>query len=120
MGGETIGQVLALPWTMHATDLPKPDNAQCQEVLQSLSLCHAQSTQVSALSGGEKQRLAFARALLLERPIWLMDEPTSALDGTSRDLVMSLLKSRDIITVSVSHDPVWIAASDANVDMGTP
>ncbi|KKD61187.1 ABC transporter [Grimontia sp. AD028] len=118
MGGDTIEAVLMLPWSMQATTLSKPDPAKCQEVLRSLSLQHALSAETSSLSGGEKQRLAIARALLLERPIWLMDEPTSALDGNSRDIVMSLLKAKDIIAVSVSHDPVWIAAADVEFNMG--
>ncbi|WP_281543573.1 ABC transporter ATP-binding protein [Grimontia sp. SpTr1] len=118
MGGDTIEAVLMLPWSMQAATLSKPDPAKCHEVLRSLSLQHALSAEISSLSGGEKQRLAIARALLLERPIWLMDEPTSALDGNSRDIVMSLLKAKDIVAVSVSHDPVWIAAADVEFDMG--
>ncbi|WP_325894928.1 ABC transporter ATP-binding protein [Grimontia sp. NTOU-MAR1] len=118
MGGETIEEVLMLPWSMQATSLAKPETVTCQNVLQALSLEHSLNTEITSLSGGEKQRLAFARALLLDRPIWLMDEPTSALDGNSRDCLISLLNTKDIITVSVSHDPIWIAAADIEFDMG--
>lgn len=46
------------------------------------------------LSGGEKQRLAIARALLKDAPIMLCDEATSALDNHAERKVMSTLRSR--------------------------
>jgi len=59
------------------------------------------------LSGGEKQRLAFAR-LLLHRPnIVVLDEATSALDPASQDQLMELLTTELGATtiVSVAHRP---------------
>jgi len=59
------------------------------------------------LSGGEKQRLAFAR-LLIQRPdIIVMDEATSALDPLSQEHLMRLLLERlpDATLVSVGHRP---------------
>jgi putative ATP-binding cassette transporter len=43
------------------------------------------------LSGGEQQRLGFARVLLKRPDIIIMDEPTSALDELSRTRIMELL-----------------------------
>ena len=57
------------------------------------------------LSGGEKQRIALAAALLLDRPILLLDEPTSALDPDSRQAVYACLAGLQNQTVlMVSHD----------------
>ena len=42
----------------------------------------------SALSSGEKQRLALARALISKKQIVILDEPTAALDEVTRDMVM--------------------------------
>jgi putative ATP-binding cassette transporter len=59
------------------------------------------------LSGGEKQRLAFARILLQRPDIVVLDEATSALDPDSQDKLMELLTTElDATTiVSVGHRP---------------
>ncbi|MCR9255569.1 MAG: heme ABC exporter ATP-binding protein CcmA [Alphaproteobacteria bacterium] len=43
------------------------------------------------LSQGQKRRLALARLITTERPLWLMDEPTAALDTEGRGLVEALI-----------------------------
>jgi putative ATP-binding cassette transporter len=59
------------------------------------------------LSGGEKQRLAFARVLLHRPDIVVLDESTSALDPPSQDKLMKLLSDElaDCTIVSVGHRP---------------
>jgi len=64
---------------------------------------------VSVLSGGEQQRLAFARSLLNDPEILLLDEPTSSLDGRNRDAVLRTLRdmqsARGNTLLMVTHRP---------------
>jgi putative ATP-binding cassette transporter len=58
------------------------------------------------LSGGEKQRLAFARILLHDPDIVVLDEATAALDPSSQNALMDLLVERPSLTLlSVGHRP---------------
>ncbi len=59
------------------------------------------------LSGGEKQRLAFARVLLHKPDILVLDEATSALDPPGQDAIMELLNKelKHATIVSVAHRP---------------
>jgi putative ATP-binding cassette transporter len=59
------------------------------------------------LSGGEQQRIAFAR-LLLHKPGWIfLDEATSALDDESQDAMLRLLRDAlsDSTVISIAHRP---------------
>ena len=59
------------------------------------------------LSGGEKQRLAFARLILQEPDIIVLDEATSALDPPSQDQLMELMHEHleKATVLSVGHRP---------------
>lgn len=71
------------------------------------------------LSGGEKQRLAFARILLHRPNIVVLDEATSALDPVSQDQMMELLtKELNATTiVSVAHRPELEAFHDRKITL---
>lgn len=57
------------------------------------------------LSGGEKQRLAIARLLLREAPLWVLDEPTTSLDALTEERMLRLLleRAKDATVVLISH-----------------
>src|SRR6202011_3041275 len=59
------------------------------------------------LSGGEKQRLAFARIFLHRPDIIVLDEATAALDPNSQDQLMAHLSERpeETTLISVGHRP---------------
>ena len=59
------------------------------------------------LSGGEKQRVAFARVLVQKPDIIVMDEGTSALDPESQEHLMNLIQERlpETTIISVGHRP---------------
>jgi ATP-binding cassette subfamily B protein len=59
------------------------------------------------VSGGEKQRLSIARALLRNPKLMIMDEATSALDSLTEeeiaDTIRGINKNKDIITILIAH-----------------
>jgi ABC-type sulfate/molybdate transport systems ATPase subunit len=67
---------------------------------------------VLRLSTGERQRLALARAILVDSPVLLLDEPTGPLDGESVTRVEALLRerlARGTSVLMVTHDPAQAA-----------
>ena len=56
------------------------------------------------LSGGEKRRIAFIRAILRNTPILILDEPLANLDDATADLIESLMFTiKDRIIIVISH-----------------
>jgi molybdate transport system ATP-binding protein len=77
-------------------------------LLQKLDLTTLADQKTSAISGGEQQRTALARALITKPKIVLMDEPFSALDENrrdeARDLISQLSKEFQVPFILVTHD----------------
>lgn len=82
--------------------------AAVQEQLQMVGLPHVAAKMPVELSGGQKKRVALARALASQPKIVLFDEPTTGLDPTSRkmidDLIIKLREEYGITGIVVTHD----------------
>lgn len=69
------------------------------------------------ISGGERQRLMIAIALLLNKKILLLDEPTSAVDPQTREKMIDFLKSLDVTMLSVTHDLQFAASCHRTINI---
>ena len=118
LGAAGVHDALMMPFRFKAHRHNLPDKKRIHELLERLHLTKGILEKPCArISGGEKQRIAIARALLLNKSIFLADEITSALDPESRAAVMDELFRPDITLLSVSHDPEWIAGGNRVIEI---
>lgn len=82
------------------------------ELLDVVGLAHRAKHKPRELSGGEMQRAAIARALLMRPKVLMADEPTGNLDRSTGEQIMQTLcdlnRREGLTIVMVTHDP-WIA-----------
>ncbi len=96
-------------------------SARATRLLQDLGLSHRAGHRPGTLSGGEQQRVAFARALVRDPPLLLADEPTAHLDtehvGVVLDLLRRLARPGRLVVVA-THDDRVSDLADAVVHLG--
>lgn len=89
------------------------------EMLTELDCKPLANRRVDRLSGGEQQRIALARALVLEPDLLLLDEPLAALDATRRRAVRHFLAERlqafGRPSIIVTHDMRDVVTLNANI-----
>jgi lipoprotein-releasing system ATP-binding protein len=90
--------------------VPKAEaRRRAEAVLQEVGLADRITHKPGELSGGEQQRVAVARALILEPDLLLADEPTGNLDTETgkkiEDILIDLNRTRRITLIVVTHNP---------------
>jgi putative ABC transport system ATP-binding protein len=88
---------------------------EAMHLLEQVGIAEHASKLPSALSGGEQQRAAIARALANDPPLVVGDEPTGNLDTQAADVVFSLfegLVDEGKTLMIVTHDPVLSERTD--------
>jgi lipoprotein-releasing system ATP-binding protein len=87
-----------------------------QDLLQRVGLAERLTHRPGTLSGGEQQRVAVARALVMKPSLLLADEPTGDLDETTADSLHALLREMHgaygLTSVIATHNPRLAAACD--------
>lgn len=93
-----------------------PESGKILENLKNLRLEDSIHKKGSFLSGGEAQRVAFARAVIKDPKILILDEFTSGLDEGTEGILISTLKeitsNRNVVTLIASHSPRIKSISD--------
>ena len=126
----------ALVWLAHRTglkgDLNMVENLEFErtlrrqsgrdpeEVYERLGIARLRKLPLRSLSAGQQRRVALARMLLADVPLWLMDEPFTNLDREGRKLVMELVEQHlgtGGLCVMAAHQDVEIDAPLTRIRM---
>ena len=104
----TAGENIAFPLIEHTKQTPAETDRVVAEKLDLVGLNGIQSKRPAELSGGQRKRVALARAIALAPEIILYDEPTTGLDpiraDTINDLILKLKQELNVTSVVVTHD----------------
>ena len=87
--------------------------AQALQALKELGLAGRTALPVRVLSQGQKRRVALARLLVQQNPLWVLDEPFVALDGAAHALITRVLQghlAQGGMVLLTSHQPVDLGA----------
>ncbi|MFA5985322.1 MAG: ABC transporter ATP-binding protein [Methylococcaceae bacterium] len=113
LGADEVRAALLLPFKFKAHRGRLPSEPEINQVLQRLQLPTSILKQACRhISGGEKQRIALARGLLLGKQLFLLDEVTSALDEECKQAVIQVFTDPQLTVLSISHDALWLEHSD--------
>ena len=113
----TVEENIRLP---HILARQRVAPAAVDRLLARFGLLDKRAARVSTLSGGEQQRVALSRAILMRPSVIFADEPTGALDTANTDTVLRVLRdmaSQGCSVVMVTHDAESAALADRIVFM---
>ncbi len=118
----TVEEQLLLMLDVSESKLKKQEQKnEVSRILKLVGMDHRKMAYPSSLSGGEKQRIAIARAIIHKPKVLFADEPTASLDSQRSKEVMLLIrdltKTLNITTLMVTHDEEMLAYTDRIIKM---
>ncbi|OMC08119.1 ABC transporter ATP-binding protein [Mycobacterium sp. SP-6446] len=111
---------VAVPKLLDGVRLGKA-KPEAMRLLERVGLGNRTQHRPAELSGGQMQRVAVARALMMDPPLILADEPTGNLDSTTGASILTLLREvahepgRGRMVVMVTHNPEAAEATDRTI-----
>lgn len=114
------GEILVEPFQFEVNKKKKPAQKEVLDALEIFGLSDdLMDKDISALSGGEKQRLILASVSLLGRNVILLDEPVASLDQKNCERVIDrFLKNPKYTVIAASHTDLWVSSCDLIIDLG--
>lgn len=104
----TVYDNVEFPLVEHARMSKKERRDQAEKVLRMVGLPDVGQKMPGDLSGGQRKRVALARAIVLEPELMLYDEPTTGLDPITADLIneliVTLAEKLGVTSIAVTHD----------------
>ena len=105
-GALTAGENLAFAAAMLGGQSSRDAQA---AALARVGLAHVIDFPARLLSAGQRRRVALARLLIADRPLWLLDEPATALDAAAQVALAAMMRERlrgGGIIVAATHAPL--------------
>ena len=116
-----VEENILLPFYLRNERISTELKHKVSEYLAMLQLGQIQKKQISALSGGEQQRIAIIRAIISSPHVILCDEPTACLDSENTSLFMKAMRVMKNQTngtiIIVTHDPRVYEYGDVRLEM---
>ncbi|MEM9563551.1 MAG: ABC transporter ATP-binding protein [Actinomycetota bacterium] len=117
----TLVDNIALPLWFHPGGSQPAAAARATELLEAFGIGDLAGRYPGEVSGGERQRVAVARAMVHDPILVLADEPTGSLDSTNADLVMAALleraRNRGLALLLVTHERRFAELCDRTLTM---
>ena len=114
----TVHDNVALPLLLNGVD-PKEAYRRANTWIDKVGLNGKEESLPGELSGGQAQRAAIARAMVIEPKVLFADEPTGSLDSLNSEKVMELFiktaKDNGTTVIMVTHEPTIAAYADREI-----
>jgi molybdate transport system ATP-binding protein len=101
---DVLFQALSVEKNIQFGQQPQTNSSWIEEVVETLDLSPLRKRRVQRLSGGERRRVALARALVCAPRLLLLDEPFSGMDAAMARRAEELIAKFDSPRIIVSHD----------------
>ena len=117
----TVYENILLPFKMYHRKIPREIIERAELLMETVGISKVRNNKATAISGGQAQRTAIARALINNPKIILADEPTGNLDSASTESVYKLLRSLNdtygTTFVVITHNPIVAEKTDRIIEI---